>query len=441
MSKNNFGTRSVDFTGFIYISSVLELVLIMTNSKTSTVNLRVVAPRSRIPVRVKTTKRQQPTQNANKRRRNRRRRNRNPLDQNDARRTVSRAVIPRPLRNPAVKKNMSLRQHIANSAFLKCAFAGFDNMGGKIFKGVPDSYAGNSLAVELIYNTTIQLKANTTTFLWFMPSAGIAYFTSPKLVGKTGDINILTPTYFPLFNDTNTYIDNATGDCNFSAFRMAAHNFQLTNTTPMLNRGGTLNLVHYKQTFTQLIGTAAEEDAKFAGNPPTNSNMAYVDDAMEGVTSYLSNEENEWLWKRSLPGNQSKYSLEMDYATSIKNAVENKGYVVRGFDNEFTSCVLQITAPGVDQTFALKVSQCMEMRIDAGTPLETMVGPAEPHDPLVMEAYKTIKQQLPNAMRRKDNGNFWDTIRLIINRISTVASYFPGPVGLIAAGISQLTTS
>lgn len=371
----------------------------------------------------------------------RRKLRKNPLDQNDSRRTVSRIYSQRmPPNRPQNQISNNLRNHLSGNSFLKCAFAGFDNMGGKMFQGVPDEYAGQSLSVELVYNTTITVEANTKKFLWFTPSAGVAYMTSDALVGTSVASNKLSVTPFPLFNSTNAYTNDSTGQTNFTLFRLAGHNFQLTNNTPMLNRGGSLNVVHYKQILGNKVDKDGDLQYDYTGNPPTNTSMAYVDDATEGATGYLSNEEGKWLWKQAITGAQlSEFALFMEQYCSIVNPSKTNGFVVRGFDNEFDSCVMEINAGTTSQSFTLRVSQCIEMRVDDGTLLETMTNPAAEYDPTVLNAYKEIRKCLPRVMRRKDNGNFWDTIKNIISKVSGVLSYIPGPVGMIAKGVSQLT--
>lgn len=344
---------------------------------------------------------------------------------------------------PVIRAHGSVKQkvdHITDvimrSMFLKCAFAPFDEYFD--FDGVPDGDTSLAVARRFEYNSSsLTVAANTTTYLHLVPSLGVCYITSSTLNPAT-----TTTATQVVYNDFNT-IAPGNGNLTFTEFRLASAALQLSNTTPIGNRGGSVIVATASYQAHPIIQTSGNLAVAITGNPPDISSIAYVDTFDQGVTVSIKNTDQKWDYKPVFSGIQynatGTFSLDMDNNLQLRNTSTSAGFVIRGWDHEFETKVIAITAPSTAQTISVRAIQCAQMKVEPGTILYGNAKPSPKKNHVDLDIYGELANALPVAMRRSDNPGFWDGLRGIVHRVTTALSVVPGPIGMISGGVSALT--
>lgn len=328
---------------------------------------------------------------------------------------------------------------VDRSGFLKCAFAPND-FATTGFVGVPDQYSGLVYSAAMEHVETISLAPGQTKYLLLAPSVGVAYIESSSLTGIWQNHKYAT------FDDMISYVSNPAGEVadqvHFSQFRYVSQTLELTNTTPLLSRGGVIKVQDVPLRYAAAINQSSDYViAKVNGLPATMTRKVYADDASHGVYTVAVNQEEEFDWFTPLTGVQYDLTLDFGEHGAVLEAHAPGGswatWAMKGWDNGFGSKLVQITAPdGQGQTFEIKTTACVEFRPEPDTLLAAVAHSSPQYNAVEMAIYHRLASRLPIAVRRADNAGFWEWVRKTAAAVFTGLSILPGPYGIAAAGLA-----
>jgi hypothetical protein len=317
------------------------------------------------------------------------------------------------------------------SGFLKCAFASPDFVKTG-FQGIPDDFNGSVFSVHSDSIFTETIAAGTTAYYIIAPSPGIAYYKSTTINGN------FTPVYYP--EKDQLFAGAESDDTNVSQFRYASLWGEITNTTPMLNIGGTLVVQDAPLKLARSLNAADTVQIVVNGMPDTVQQNVYADNARNGCYTVATNQEHDFEWTEPILGNdEQNYIIPLGSGGAHLYNPGVDGYVTRGWDNSFGSKLIVISAPaGNAQTIFLRAGCCVEYRPKPDTLLAQIAHDSPPQNKAEMALYHQLAHELPIAVPRKDNGSFWNFIKGAARSISGVLSHVPGPIGQIAGGVNQI---
>lgn len=199
----------------------------------------------------------------------------------------------------------------------------------------------------------------------------------------------------------------------------------MTNTTPVLNQGGTVMVQELSLRITlplpePISGTSADGTIfyKVDGLSPDFPNaQLYTDNAANGVYTAGYNREGEWEWQVPLEYGWDtslvRFPLiwrDASNATSVEYELPKDR--IRGFDNSFNTKLIIIKAPESSaQSFSIRCKQCIEFRPRPQNIFARMAPESPRHNPAELEIYNEVVKNLPVAVRRNQNDNFWAKVK------------------------------
>jgi len=137
-------------------------------------------------------------------------------------------------------------------------------------------------------------------------------------------------------------------------------------------------------------------------------------------------------------------SLRLD--TSTQTATGAGGSVIAGVGDVFLglgtmeSIVIKVTNANVGAAGAvgavIKLWACLEYQVNSNSALYQFANHSPALDPNALELYRKVSGEIPVAVSCDKNASFWQFVSGIIKRVAAVASYMPGPVGLVGTGVS-----
>jgi len=315
-------------------------------------------------------------------------------------------------------------------------------------QGIPDIYDGKVLMRKDQLSTAVSMTASFDTFICTVPLPGVAYLSITVASGTfpTATSN-WQPTYYPgYYSGTTGLAGNTsywTGD-NVTAFRYASSCVGIYPTSSIMNSSGAIQVWR--------APIKLEIAQRRAGSPPGPSGNYY---AVTGLES-TSGVGPENFTTKFLDGCYSVATCnqpDFDFQTIITgldgapvsgilpSEVDQYGYVsapVAGIGFMDTT-IIRLTAPaGTSNSFVIKTWNCVEYQVNPTSPLYMYAGTSPSHDPVALELYHRIKKNLPVAVTAAQNAGFWSRVLNIIQSVSKVASYIPGPIGMIAGGVNNL---
>jgi hypothetical protein len=359
--------------------------------------------------------------------------------------------------------------------FLKCATAqpDFDNTGSK---GVPDYYSGRSLTKLHAMNTSVTFPAGQDTYIIVPPVPGIGYWilsgvSGPGIVGQfvatpfSDYVSMFTPTSF-----LTGAIGTSSSTLNVDSFRVISLAAELQPTVNEMNWAGTIAVAKFPLRLSQVLGTASGATTASTGDNALITGIAALEYALingfagqlytapfnQGMYTASFNRQSTFEFKdvggtivtnntAPFPGPQqptitSDSSLVTFGLPIISTSATSNIGLWTGMD-DLDSIILRVSVPsgGPSMTGIIKTWQCTEYVPNPGSAMYEFSGEAAQYDPLALQAYKRIACQLPVAVSYYDNDNFWDRVAKLIEGVTDMTSFIPGPIGLGSIAVNQLT--
>jgi hypothetical protein len=293
--------------------------------------------------------------------------------------------------------------------------------------------------------------ASTDYYFLVLPTPGYAYWTATVATGTP----ITATTVFTgvPFADCATFFNpggtagNSTADI-VDKFRYVSNHFELVPTANQMTWSG--NVQSWKFPASMFIrqnnlttGAEAGNIWSISGLQSLNATNAdqYTGPFNLGVYAGAYNS-----------GAKFDFSQILEYITAVPatpfatlgdfgqlNAPTN-GFT--GFDNQFESMVVKVTGMGtnVGNTAIIKAWACVEYQALPGNGYYEFQS-ISPHDPVALDLYRKIINQLPPGVSFVDNDTFWQRVLQIIRQISGGMSVVPGPYGMAADGVNKISNA
>jgi len=336
----------------------------------------------------------------------------------------------------------------AGLAFLKCAFAPPDFSASNV-AGVPDDFQGRSLVKKHRLVTSQGFtSANTDYYFLVLPTPGYAYWTASVPAGTP----ILQSTVFTgqpyadcaaLFNSGGT-AGLSSADI-FDKFRLISNHFEIVPTSNQMIWTGNVQAWKFPSAvFVRQNNASTGEEASnilsISGLQSCNATNAdqYIGPFNLGVYTVTYN-----------TGAKFDFNAIMEFVTSIPSfpfiSIGEIGQIsapvngIPGFDNQFDSLVVKVSGMGsnVSNTAIIKSWSCVEYQVLPGTGYYEFQN-FSPSDPLALDLYRKIVNQLPVGVSFVDNESFWQRVLQIIRTLSGGLSVLPGPYGAAAKGTNMI---
>jgi hypothetical protein len=324
-------------------------------------------------------------------------------------------------------------------AFLKCAFAPPDFSGSSVM-GVPDDYRGPSLTKKHRYVNSFTFSSGVDTYILLLPIPGYAYFYATV----TANTNILLSTTFTgvKYSDYSSMFGSSGSESGniVTKFRFASNHIELIPTVNQMIWSGQIQAWKLPISVIVRQGGATTSDLLsiegLNGCNTGNSNqfsgpyiMGVYSGCYSGDSSFKFSDILENV--NNIPQNQGA----ADFAQLVSPGT-NSG--IPGFDNGFQSLCLKVSGVTANETALLKTWACVEYQAVPNSSIYEFSS-LSPCDPLSIELYKEIINNLPIGVPFEDNASFWNRVLGIINSISSVGAAVPGTIGMVSRGANLIS--
>jgi hypothetical protein len=327
----------------------------------------------------------------------------------------------------------------AGLGFLKCAFAPPDFQNTQV-QGVPDSYRGQSLLKKHKYTGSIVLSANTDYYIILAPTPGIAYYAATTAPGVP--VTQFTQFFAVAYSDFTTLFTNSidTTTENVEAFRYVSNHFELIPTTNEMTWSGAVSTYKTPMKFVTRSGGVNTADMwAINGIEGCNAdNMPqYTGPFKAGVFTgcYSASAEFPFSEIRDNIYNVPNVTGLPDFGQFYY--VGSTGHFT-GFDNSFETSVIKIQGLTTNCTAIFKTWACVDYQCRAGSVLNEYQVASPPCDEYALSIYREIVISLPIGVSYYENADFWQRVLAIMKSITGMASFVPGPYGMIAKGVNML---
>jgi hypothetical protein len=323
-------------------------------------------------------------------------------------------------------------------AFLKCATASPDFYSTGAL-GVPDLFSGRSLNRQHTIVTGVSCAANADTYFIFPPVPGVSYWTTAVGIGSSTATSNWSSVPFAdftgLFNNT-TGVGTAFTQA-VDQFRFVSNSAELQCTMNQMTWAGTITawkqpfrLQSYMSVQSATVGTQEllQTVTGFQSLNISPVSATYSAPVTDGIYSVSMNRQTDFRFDALIPAGGGS-TVPTDTGGSI-------AYPLTGLGG-LESIVVRVTVPAgaSAQSFNLRSWACVEY-----TPLTTSFvyeysKNSAPYDPLALQLYRKIAEELPIGVPARENGAFWDRILSIIRGVTNLTSFIPGPIGMISRGV------
>lgn len=331
----------------------------------------------------------------------------------------------------------------AGKCFLQCAFSPPD-FAQVAVEGIPDDYQSQSLVKKHRSVHTVQLTADRDVYILLLPVPGFTHFTASRDKGKpisASDVFIGTQysDYVQMFG--RTVEDGA--DRTVSKFRFISNHIEIIPTVNSMSWTGSIQC--WKLPITVSVRPGGEgEVLTIGGLEGVNSEIAnqYTGPFINGLYSacYSSNCIFDFT---NIMNNLIKIpqvlAIDKGDFASIWSPVADPPRTIPGFDNGFESLVIKISGVTAAESFILKTWACVEYQAVPDN-IVYEFSSLSPHDPLAIELYRKVINELPVGVPYVQNESFWQRVLGIIRGITGTLSVIPGPIGMISAGVNQIVS-
>jgi len=366
-----------------------------------------------------------------------------------------------------VPRNMTPKLSSDGEAFLKCATSSPD-FSVDPGKGIPDRYSGRTINIKDCATTSISFTANRDTYIIVAPVPGVAYFTADVAVGAAA------PTSFTAVN-FSTYATNfgavtgpaTSGDSrdirpsllNYNKFRYASLAAGLYPTSNMMQYGGSISVWKGDISLAKASGGAVQT----VNVVPPNNLLAditthhlagtssistlvprdnYTESFIKGAYTASYDNSGDFEWSEFL---YDPSYTSMEGTIVANNFTPNMTFnsagatsLLTGWGNAETIIFKISSASSAVNAANLRVWNCVEMQVNTNSPMYQFSHPSPQHDPVALEVYAKIRNELPVAVPAAHNAEYWKRVLQLIHGVIKGVSFVPGPVGMIARGIDQL---
>jgi hypothetical protein len=359
----------------------------------------------------------------------------------------------RPRRAARLPRN-AVRQGLSSAGrrFLACAFAppDFNNDPGV---GIPDEFDGKVLMRKHVLTTAIAPTANKQTLYIIAPTPGIAYFSAETTIGNSfGAVDftgVAMPGYSTLFPTTGN------SNANVTAFRYASMCAGLYPTGNLTQMAGSIQVYKAKLSLTRnylQLSFATSPPVAVPMDTPAIEGLEAVDNVpsdnfsvnfAEGCFSQSVNNQPEFEFLPITEGyaNLPLGSLTRAQAGMYTALLAPSTTTINGLGS-MDAIMILVTSPASSVNAAiLKVWSCVEYKPNSASTLYEFCTQSPSHDPTALAAYRGVASSIPVAVRAVENANFWNRIKMLLNKVLGATSYIPGPVGAASAGINAATNA
>lgn len=354
---------------------------------------------------------------------------------------------------------MVLKMSPAGQAFLKCAFAppDFNTDPGR---GIPDKYNGKSLGTKHQFTGALSLGAATDTYIVVAPTPGVAYwtFTVAANTAITSANAILNPQVYSDF--TSLFGDPSSGaslrTSNVEAFRYASTAIGLYPTSNLMQFAGSISLwkaplkLSMENRVVKLSATAgattSQETHVINGLEALTAigRENYTESFIKGTYAITTCNQPEFEFKNILEGVAvvpqpvSNFDATATVSNMFGSLATATNQVFLGL-GDMDAIFIKISTPvGAVNNLVVKTWACVEYRPQPASVLYQWAGNSPAHDPIALEAYRTIAGELPVAVECAKNAEFWSRVKSILRTVLNAVSRAPGPLGMAATGVGML---
>lgn len=329
--------------------------------------------------------------------------------------------------------------------FLKCAFSAADFDGSGTY-GVPDDYAGKSLAMKYRNVSAFNCAATTDYYILVLPIPGYAYFTTAVTAGVAPVAGtVWTGVQYPNFASIfGTNVANVSQMV--TKFRYVSQHIEMVPTTNANTWTGNVQVFKLpiqladKSSDTAGVYTNTYKMTGISGVNGTDADMYTGPFNLGTYCGAFNRGGSSWDFAEILDGftQWPENPLGSDFGIV---AASTNAYLT-GFDNNFESILLKISGIGsnANDSFLMKNWACVEYQFTPGTAMYEMQMNHVNCDEEAMRLYREVAINLPVGVSFLDNANFWNRVLAIIRRVSGSLSVLPGGYGMMAAGAHGIAT-
>jgi len=330
----------------------------------------------------------------------------------------------------------------AGECFLKCAFAAPDS-NVELASGIPDNYNGKSLLKRTIDQTAVTFPNGRTTYLLLVPMPGYSYFALQLPIGVSPS-NSAQYVGQPCSDYVSVFPSVPNLDTNVVKYRYMSNAIEIVPTMNDMTWAGSIQCFKIPITLgTSNHGGTFYPTVQGMEGVGSHTGPRYIAPFRNGVYAMATNSEPDF-----------PFDDFMEIATNLPAIVETGdfGQLVPGGIELLTgigkleTVVITVTVPSgsADQSAIIRTWSCIEYQTNPAGLLNDYARVSPPLDPLALEYYRKIANNIPPAVAYYDNEGFWDVVKRIIGigtGIATSLSVVPGPIGQIAGGLSTIGTA
>jgi hypothetical protein len=335
-------------------------------------------------------------------------------------------------------------------SFLKCAFASPD-FGVDPGKGIPDSYTGRTVPIKDCSTTALSFTANTDTYIVIAPIPGYAYFKAEVAPGVRPSIFTGVPfsTYATNFgaNTVAGTVPPAMSLNNFTRFRYASLAAGLYPTSNYMSYAGSVSVwkadINLRTSQGNVMVTATDTIDRrgmfnslegFSAIAPLIPRDNYTESFIKGAYTMSLDRSGKFDWDDFM---YSTLYADGDTNSNVFNSASS-AMPLTGWGNMETIVFKVSTPTGAVNTANLKMWNCIEMQVNTSSSLYQFAGVSPALDPLALQAYGKIRNEIPVAVPCAQNSGFWTRVLSILRTGTSLLSHIPGPIGMISHGIAGL---
>jgi len=327
----------------------------------------------------------------------------------------------------------------AGECFLKCAFAAPDS-NVELASGIPDNYNGKSLLKRSVEQTSVTFPNGRTTYILLIPMPGYLYFALQLPIGVSPS-NTSQFTGQPSTDYSSLFPGGANLDTNVVKYRYMSNAIEIVPTMNDMTWAGSIQCFKLPVTLgTSDHGSAYQPTIQGLEGVGSHLGPRYIAPFRNGVYSMATNSEPDFPFDDlvELEGRLPATVESGDFGQLVPGGFEGLTGI-----GKLETVVITVTVPSgaVDQSAIIRTWSCVEYQTNPAGILNDYSRVSPPIDPVALEYYRKIANNIPPAVAYYDNEGFWDVVKRIIGigtGIANTLSVMPGPVGQIAGGLGTI---
>jgi hypothetical protein len=166
----------------------------------------------------------------------------------------------------------------------------------------------------------------------------------------------------------------------------------------------------------------------------------YTENFMKGAFAVAFDQTGNFEWcpfnYRDNYGNNSQSST----GTPVRRLTSPNGasQPLTGFGNTET-IIIKVATGSTAGSAILKVWNCIEFKARTDTNLYQFASLSPSYDPMALDVYSKVKNQLPVAVCCEQNAFSWQRVLDVLKSIGFLGSHIPGPIGMVSGGIGAIS--